>query len=434
MSRQDDVNFLETFFNRHQSISIVQLNWTDYSGVVRTRFVPHQRALDLANGSSYYLAQNCMIIPIATAPKCWTEQPERWNLCPDWSSIRICGYNQKHAFVMCCVDQVGPEKRFSQCPRKLLQKTIEDFAGVGMGKILVGFEIEFVLLDENDNLYKPMDRVVGYSRTKGLRGKTLDLLEEVLDALSVSGIQVHHFHTEIDDQVEIALSPLDPVAAIDTLLLAQETIRTIFSRHNLKATMAPKPLLQGTHNGCHMHLSFSEDASLVQHFVAGVLTKLHSLCAIGMANYDGYVRSEHDEAGVYIGWGTENREFPIRKVDDTHWEYRFMDFTANLYLFAATLFLSGKKGIQDRIDLKWKDCQVYPEPLGPRERFVEYGITDSMPVSLQTALLSYTSDEDLRAWLGDGMFSQYADVKQKEVEHFGVMAEEERRKKFVEYF
>ena len=73
-----------------------------------------------------------------------------------------------------------------------------------------------------------MDRLNSYQTTTGLRGQTLDIVEEILDNLKDSSIHIYHFHTETHDQIEFALSPEPLLLAIDSLILAQETIRTVF--------------------------------------------------------------------------------------------------------------------------------------------------------------------------------------------------------------
>jgi glutamine synthetase len=68
-----------------------------------------------------------------------------------------------------------------------------------------------------------------------------------------------------------------------------------------------------------------------------------ALCAFGMPNFDSYVCVAHDKAGVWIGFGTENRDLPVRKITDEHREFRFADCTANFYLFMAAVEMGAVK-------------------------------------------------------------------------------------------
>lgn len=432
---------LKEFLRVNKSIKYIRIQWIDYSGVLRARFVPVARCLRIANGSeTIRLAQNSMIIPISTAPRIFSlsDYHETWLLRPDWSSLRVCGFQTSHAAAMSFVDQKDAETRLDKCPRMLLVQALERLDKEWGVKVLVGFEIEFVLLDGDgsNDVIKPLDRLNGYSRTAGLRAETLDLVEEIIDALEKSYISIHHFHAEVQDQLEIALTPEPALQAVDSLVLAQETIRAICVRRNLKATMTPIPTLAGPSNGLHLHLSLVDvDVERVSadHFIAGVLDHMGSLCAFGMANYDGHARSVGDAAGAWVGFGIDNRDLPVRKTSDWHWEFRMMDGTANPYLFAAAVLLAALDGLAKKAELVWKDCKLFPHLMNEKMR-VEYGINNSMPVTFKEALDCLKEDAVVNAWIAKDLLEWYISVKEKEVEVFGKMTDEQRRLRFLEYF
>jgi glutamine synthetase len=289
-------DILQQFLQNCRSVKYIRLQWSDFSGVLRTRFLPVKRCLSIARGEEeYLLPQISMIIPVSTDPKCFptTDAVETWVLEPDWSSLRRCGFWQHHGSAMCFVRHKEAQDPYGKCPRMLLCRALGQFERDWGAKALAGFEIEFMLLEgRNAQQLDQLDRLNSYQTTAGLRGQTLDILEEVLDDLDKSSIGIHHFHTETHDQIEIALSPESPLQAIDSFILAQETIRTVFVRHGIKATMTPKPLINGTTNGIHMHLSVDKLAPpQTDHFLASILNHMSSLCAFGMANFDSYVRT-----------------------------------------------------------------------------------------------------------------------------------------------
>jgi glutamine synthetase len=198
--------------------------------------------------------------------------------------------------------------------------------------------------------------------------------------------------------------------------------------------MTPKPLLDGPTNGLHLHLSLDRlEHSLADHFLAGILSHMGSLCAFGMANYDSYVRSVGDAAGSWIGFGTDNRGLPVRKIDDLHWEFPMMDSTANPYLFVASLLLAGLHGLEKKTDLAWKDCKMFSHLLDESMR-AEYGLHQRMPGSLRKALDCLKRDVAFQAYLPEDLLRWYISVKDKEVEEFGKMADEQRRLRLLEYF
>ncbi len=129
---------------------------------------------------------------------------------------------------------------------------------------------------------------------------------------------------------------------------------------------------------------------------------MKSLCFFGMATSDSYVRAEDDGAGRYVGWGTGNRDLPIRKVHENHWEFRFLDTTANLYLAAAAILAAGRNGIRKGMPLAYTDCTVFPRDVPPGD-LRQYGITERMSRSLWETLDIALADDDIRGWIGDGL-------------------------------
>lgn len=224
--------------------------------------------------------------------------------------------------------------------------------------------------------------------------------------------------------------------AIDALMIAQETIRIICIRRNLRASMTPKPVFTGPQNGCHVHLSLNP-APKAASFLAGILEKLKALCAFGMPNYDSYYRVVGEGSGMWVGWGTENRDLPIRQISSNHWEFRFVDATANMYLFIAGILSAGMDGIHRRRQLTIIDCPVLPSEHSMKEAtrlLGECGITETMPLKLETSSELAEKDIDMRDWFGEELLAQYVKVKSKEIEYFSKMSEEERRQKFLTYF
>ncbi|KPM39092.1 hypothetical protein AK830_g7470 [Neonectria ditissima] len=432
-----DEEDLEEFLQVNSETAYIRLQWIDFSGVLRTRFLPAARCLQIARGyEDYHVPQVSMITPISTAPRCFPtgNDVETWVLRPDWSSLRICGFRQTHASAMCFLQRKGVMDPYGMCPRTVVYSAIKGLERQWGTLVMGGFEIEVMLLDPDFQPLNQPDRLSSYQTTAGLRGETLQIIEDIVDNLKDSSIDVHHFHTETQNQIEIALRPEPLLDAIDSLVLAQETIRTVFIQRNIKAAMAPKPLLKGPTNGIHMHLSL--DTTLAQpyadHFLAGTLSHVPSLCAFGMANFDGYVRTTKDAAGEWIGFGTENRDLPVRKVNNHHWEFRMMDGTSNPYLFAAAVLLAGSDGLSERAELTWKDCRGFPHSLDEAGR-AEYQL-ERMPNSLHEALESLKVDSVLRTWMPKSLMRSYISLKEKEVEVFKTMPDDERRLRFLEYF
>lgn len=236
----------------------------------------------------------------------------------------------------------------------------------------------------------------------------MDLVEEIINGLERSSIQIHHFHAELNDQLEIALAPEPALAAVDSLVLAQEAIRTICVRRGIKATMSPKPTLAGPSNGLYLHRSLSQPGRvLADTFVAGILDHMGSLCAFGMANYDSYGRSASDCASAWIGFGFDNRDLPVRKISEWHWELRMMDGTANPYLFVGAVLLAALDGLEKKTELVWKDCKFFPDMMDGEMR-IEFGIDKRMPITLKEALDCLKMDTALKTSIGEDLIQWFS--------------------------
>lgn len=250
--------YLRNFLQNNSLIQYIQLQWVDYSGILRTRFLPTARCLQIAQGKEeYLLPQVSMIVPVSTAPKSFPtgKDIETWVLRPDWTSLRACGFRPSRASVMCFVEHEEAQYTYDKCPRKLLYNSIENIERNDHTKVLAAFEIEVMLLNQYSEPLEELDRLNSYQTTAGLRGQKLDIVEEIIENLQLSSVHIQHFHTETRDQIELALSPEPLISAVDSLIIAQETIRTVFTRYNIMATMAPRPLLNGPTNGNHLHIS-----------------------------------------------------------------------------------------------------------------------------------------------------------------------------------
>lgn len=120
LSTHHDILF--PFLHKDAWVKYLRLQWVDLSGVQHVQLVTTRVAMQLATGVAgfFTVAQNCMIIPISTAPKSFPTKPEAWELRPDWLSLRLFGCTPNHGSVMCFMYQREAREPFAQCPRTLL--------------------------------------------------------------------------------------------------------------------------------------------------------------------------------------------------------------------------------------------------------------------------------------------------------------------------
>lgn len=155
-----------------------------------------------------------------------------------------------------------------------------------------------------------------------------------------------------------------------------------------------------------------------------------------MPSLDSYVRVQDfsNTVGTYVAWGTQNREVPVRKIDHDsgHWELRFFDASANMYLAIAMALAAGLEGIIQAIDLNVKDCQVWPGRIG-RKGMEDLGAGELLPKSLAEAVRILKEDDGGLAgeMLGKKMKHVYVTMKEEDIEALIKMTDEERRRLYV---
>src|SRR5215469_11054059 len=257
-------------------------------------------------------------------------------------------------------DEIG--NPISACPIHALQRHLDLLDKEYGLNIMIGFELEVVFLRRTSispPSYSPLTTTHSWG-TFHPQDFTLalPLLTEIESALSAAGITVQQFHSEAGPgQYEIVLAPLPAIDAIHTLYQARQIVQHVAEAADLRATFHPYPV-PGTGNASHAHISLNDTRhgakasdrttevemdSLEMSFWAGVLEHLEAICAFTMPEAESYERvvEDHWTSGVWIAWGTQNREVPLRRIGGVggsrRWEVRCVDGCANMYLAMAAI-------------------------------------------------------------------------------------------------
>ena len=214
--------------------------------------------------------------------------------------------------------------------------------------------------------------------------------------------------------------------AADVLVHTRDLIRNVAAKHGLRATFAPKPFLSSAGTGAHTHISLhsgSESkprdglASFEKSFLAGVLEHLQALPALTLPIPASFKRVSDGNwaGGTYICWGAENREAPIRLVNESspssrRFEMRFIDATACPYLVLASILTAGLDGLHKRQELTMKDCAAeVPSEMTVEEREA-FGITRRLPLSYQESRTYFEKDELFKRAFGENFVQKYLSV------------------------
>ncbi|CAZ79317.1 unnamed protein product [Tuber melanosporum] len=414
---------LSEFLHKNPHVKYFRLQWVDYTNTLRLRLVTLAQMNKMVSKGTFLTVTKAVLSLLQDdSPTDDFTPAGRYNLVPDWSSLRICPGEpgllekpSKYASVMCFFRD--NEEEVDTCPRTILSRAVRRAKEEHKVDFLIGWETEVVFLNKTD--LEAASKTHAWSTSRSLHNRCLTALEQIVDALEASGIEVLLFHPEsAPSQYEIVTGPLPPLESIDALYHTRETIMRICSYHNLRATLHPKPFKGAAGTAAHMHVSMAPPTESLQNaFFAGVLSHLGSLAALTLPQAASYERLGDScwTGGTWIAWGEENRETPLRRVSkgEAHWEIRCIDGLANAYLAATGIISAGCMGMLDGMKLPGESCNSDPSKMTSRERN-GLGITRQLPDGLGKAMDLLRADKKLRSRIGEACVAKYIILKKAE--------------------
>lgn len=268
-----------------------------------------------------------------------------------------------------------------------------------------------------------------------------DFRDEASLLLESLGIGVKYHHHEVGErgqqEIETRFYPLLQTA--DHIVLTKYALFNMAKERGLHITFMPKPMYNQAGNGMHLHLYltrkgqnvfFQEDAyghlnPLARQFMAGILRHGAALSAFTNPSTNSYKRLVPGfEAPVALTFGQGNRSSAIRipkyikDPNETRFEYRPPDATANPYLCLAAIMMAGIDGVVLGLDPE-------AEGFGPLDRKpTKEDNIRYLPRNLAESLDALR--EDCQFLLRDGCFSQalidhWIGVKEKEIHAISTM-------------
>ena len=264
------------------------------------------------------------------------------------------------------------------CPRSALKRVLARAEQLGF-TAKVGAEYEFFVFKETrDSLVQkdfraltPIDPgMFGYSWVRS--GQDSELMRDILDSMSASGIELEGLHTETGPGVyEAAIRYDDALATADKAALFKPWLKQIAHRHGLTASFMAK--WNADLPGCsgHLHQSLWQggknlfaDAKakrgispLMEHFLAGQLALMNELTAVVAPTINSYKRYVPGMwAPVVPTWGIENRTCSLRVIgagdpSALRVEHRQPAADMNPYLAMAATLGAGLWGIEHKLKL-----------------------------------------------------------------------------------
>ena len=323
-----------------------------------------------------------------------------------------------------------------QAPRVVLRKLSEKYAAKGM-VLMAGVEPEFHLInadgsavsDHRDTQEKPC-----YDQAAIMR--RIDVIGEICTSMVQLGWGPYqNDHEDANGQFEINWNFNDALTTADQLAFFKFMVKSIAEKHGLRATFMPKPFINLTGNGCHVHLSvwdktrkinlFADDkgelgvSQLGYHFIGGLMDHAAAMTAITNPTVNSYKRINAPRTVSGATWspssityGGNNRTHMVRIPDSGRAEYRLPDNAANPYLLLASILAAGMHGIDDKMDPgKRLDIDMYAEGHTVKD-------ARKLPLNLLDALRNFEADGYLQTALGKEVSAGYLKLKHNEWNHY----------------
>ena len=254
------------------------------------------------------------------------------------------------------------------------------------------------------------------------------------------GIPVKYHHHEVGErgQQEIELKFSSLLQTGDHIVTAKYLLFNLAREKDLHITFMPKPMYQQAGNGLHLHLylltngvnAFYEKGAygninqMGHYFMGGILKHGAALAAFSNPSTNSYKRLVPGfEAPVALSFGRGNRTSAIRipkyisNPEETRFEYRPPDATANPYLCLAAILLAGIDGVVHKID-------PVKEGFGPADKQDTQKEINFLPRNLEGALNALKSDNTFLKrgnLFSDDLLDQWTRVKEEEIKAIATM-------------
>jgi glutamine synthetase len=402
------------------NVTQVHLQFTDVAGTVKTVTIPATAIGDaIAHGTWF---DGSSLDSLAR-----TAESDMY-LVPDLETFAVTGGTPGTARVICTVHTPDGAPDWGD-PRRALQNVVDRARKLGFD-FHAGPEVEFYLLRrDQQGRVRPLEHDRGgyfdFSSDEGSR-----LRQEAVEEMAGLGIDVNATHHEVAaGQHEIDLGHLPAVAAADATMTLRQVVNAVARRHDVIATFMPKPFVDRSGSGLHVHQSllsldgrnqFSDPdadygiSEVARQFIAGQLHHARAMTAVLAPLVNSYKRLGRGfEAPVFVSWARTNRGALIRvpqvgRSEAARVELRSPDPSCNPYLAYAVMLRCGLDGIERGLTLP----PAIEESLwGVDEMELRRQNVELLPESLRDALDLFERDDVVRDALGDQICERFMESK-----------------------
>jgi glutamine synthetase type III len=409
-------------FAKDKGVKFFLFNFTDLFGTQRAKLVPAQAADKMQKAGAGFAG-------FAT----WLNQtPAHPDLLvmPDPNSIIPLPWRPEVAWV--AGDPWMEGKPLAQAPRLALKEMLTRAKKKNV-TLMAGVEPEFHLINADGSaISDPRDTQEKPCYDQSAIMRRLDVITEITSTMIELGWGPYqNDHEDANGQFEINWNFSDALTTADQLAFFKFMVKSIAEKHGLRATFMPKPFINLTGNGCHVHLSLWDGAgrknlfhdpkselglsAMAYHFLGGLVHHADSMVAITNPTVNSYKRINAPQTLSGATWspntvtfGGNNRTHMVRVPDEGRIEFRLPDGAANPYLLMAAILAAGTHGVDEKLDPgKRLDIDMYAE--GHKIKNAK-----KLPLNLLDAIRNFEKDKYLRDAIGTEVSEAYIKLKNNE--------------------
>ena len=414
---------------KEEEVQFIRLQFTDIFGMLKNVAIsPSQLGKALDN--------QCMFDGSSIDGFARINESDMY-LYPDYNSFVIFPWRPQSGKVarMICDIYTPDGKPFAGDPRYALKRMLARAKDMGY-TFNVGPELEFFLFHYDDNC-KPTTFAHdegGYFDLEPV-GQGEDIRREISFALEAMGFEIEASHHEVATaQHEIDFKFGNALSIADDIMTFKLAVKSIAKRYGMHASFMPKPVFGINGSGMHTNMSLMKDgknafydekdtlglSETAMQFIAGILKNMKSITAVTNPIVNSYKRLVPGyEAPCYLSWSAANRSalirIPATRGIGTRVELRSPDPAANPYLALALCLAAGLDGIENKLT---PPEQIYTSVYEMSEQERTDAKIDSLPGSLEEALVEFQKSPITKDVLGEHIYSKYIEAKTKEWDEY----------------
>jgi glutamine synthetase len=301
----------------------------------------------------------------------WERGYGDFEMRPDLSTLRRVPWHEGTALCLADIAWADHEPVVAS-PRQILRRQIERLAERGW-EAFAGTELEFMVFEDSyeqawDGGYRNLTPANRYNVDYSMLGtaRVEPLLRRIRNAMMDAEMRVENSKGECNfGQHEINFHFDSALRTADDHVIYKNGAKEIAAQDGKSITfMAKYDEREG--NSCHVHLSLrdrdgtplfgQDDASLLEHFIAGLLATLRDLTLFLAPNVNSYKRfAVGSFAPTAVAWGVDNRTCALRVVGhgpSRRVECRLAGADVNPYLAIAALIAGGLHGVDHELPLE----------------------------------------------------------------------------------